>query len=81
MKSIKFTLLAILGRRPSDEVGACMTKKSRASGVFVFEEVCESLGIDPDRLRERLSWLANQSMVLRLRSSPVGSADQARAAL
>jgi hypothetical protein len=71
-----------VGRRPSDEVGACMTKKSRASGVFVFEEVCESLGIDPDRLRQRLSSLASQSTVLRPRSSPVRPANQRlRAAL
>jgi hypothetical protein len=45
--------------------------------VFAFEEVCESLGIDPDRLRTRLSSLANQSMVLRLRSSsPVRTPNQ-----
>jgi len=69
------------GHRLSVEVGAWMSEKSTAAGAFAYEEVCESLGIDPDRLRERLSWLANQSMVLRLRSSPVGSADQARAAL
>lgn len=64
------------GRRLSDEVGAWMSKKSPASGVFAYEEVCESLGIDPDRLRQRLWLLANQSMVLRLRSSPVRPADQ-----
>jgi hypothetical protein len=68
------------GRRLSVEVGAWMSEKSTAAGVFAYEEVCESLGIDPDRLRQRLSWLANQSMVLRLQSSPVRPADQLRAA-
>jgi hypothetical protein len=64
------------GRRLSDEVGAWMSRKSPASGVFAYDEVCESLGIDPDRLRRRLSSLANQSMVLRLRSQPVRPAYQ-----
>ena len=65
------------GRQRSAEVSAWINKKSPASGVFAFEEVCESLGIDPDRLRTRLSSLANQSMVLRLRlSSPVRTANQ-----
>jgi len=31
-------------RKRSDEVGAWSSKKSRASGVFAYEEVCESLG-------------------------------------
>lgn len=66
-----------VGRQRSVEVSAWIKKKSPASGVFAFEEVCESLGIDPDRLRTRLSSLANQSMVLRLRSSsPVRTANQ-----
>ncbi len=64
------------GRQRSAEVSAWISKKSPASGVFAFEEICESLGIDPDRLRQRLSSLANQSMVLRLRSSPVRPANQ-----
>ena len=68
------------GHRLSSEVGAWMDEKSTAAGAFAYEEVCESLGIDPDRLRQRLSWLANQSMVLRLRSAPVRPADQQRAA-
>jgi len=68
------------GRRLSGEVGDWMSKKSTAAGVFAYQEVCESLGIDPDRLRQRLSWLADQSMILRLRSSPVRPADQLRAA-
>jgi hypothetical protein len=66
-----------VARQRSAEVSAWINKKSPASGVFAFEEVCESLGIDPDRLRTRLSSLANQSMVLRLRSSsPVRPAKQ-----
>jgi hypothetical protein len=65
-----------VGRQLSAEVSAWINSKSSASGVFAFEEVCESLGIDPDRLRKRLSSLANQSMVLRLRSSPVRPANQ-----
>jgi hypothetical protein len=66
-----------VGRQRSAEVSAWINKKSPASGVFDFEEVCESLGIDPDRLRTRLSSLANQSMVLRLRSSsPFRTASQ-----
>ena len=63
-------------RRLSDEAGAWISKKSLASGVFAYEEVCESLGIDPSRLRKRLAWLANQSMNARLRSLPVSPADQ-----
>jgi hypothetical protein len=63
-----------VGRQLSAEVSDWINSKSPASGVFAFEEVCESLGIDPDRLRKRLS--ANQSMVLRLRSSPVRPANQ-----
>jgi hypothetical protein len=69
------------GHRLSVEVGSWMSEKSTAAGVFAYDEVCESLGIDPDRLRQRLSWLANQSTALRLRSAPVGPADQLRAAL
>jgi hypothetical protein len=68
------------GRRLSVEVGAWMSEKSTAAGVFAYEEVCESLGIDPDCLRQRLSWLVNQSMVLRLRSSPVLPVEQLRRA-
>lgn len=68
------------GRKLSGEVGAWMSEKSTAAGVFAYEEVCESLGIDPNRLRQRLSLLANQSMVLRLRSSPVLPVDQLRRA-
>jgi hypothetical protein len=63
-------------RRLSDDVSAWMSTKSPASGVFAYEEVCENLGIDPDRLRTRLSSLANESIVLRLRSLPVRPADQ-----
>jgi hypothetical protein len=68
------------GHRLSIEVGAWMSEQSTAAGAFAYEEVCESLGIDPDRLRQRLISLANQSMVMRLRSSPVRPADQLRAA-
>ncbi len=64
------------GHRLSVEVGVWMSEKSTAAGAFAYEEVCESLGIDPDCLRQRLSWLANQSKVLRLRSSPVLPVDQ-----
>jgi hypothetical protein len=63
-------------RRLSDEAGAWINNKSPASGVFAYEEVCESLGIDPNRLRQRLVWLANQSMDVRPRSLPVRPADQ-----
>jgi hypothetical protein len=65
-----------VGRQRSAEVSAWINQKSTASGVFAFEEICESLCIDPDRLRKRLSSLAKQSMVLRLRASPVRSANQ-----
>jgi hypothetical protein len=64
------------GRRRSDEVGAWISNRSPASGVFAYEEVCESLGIDPDRLRKRLSSLKGHSAVLRLRSAPVRPTDQ-----
>jgi hypothetical protein len=69
------------GRRLSVEVGAWMSEKSTPVGVFAYQEICESLGIDPDRLRRRLSSLANQSMVRQLRSSPVRPADQVRGAV
>jgi hypothetical protein len=64
------------GRRRYFEVGDWISRKSPASGVFAYQEVCESLGIDPDRLRKRLSWLASQSTVPRLRSLPVLPAGQ-----
>jgi hypothetical protein len=63
-------------RRLSDEAAAWISKKSLASGVFAYEEVCESLGIDPSRLRKRLAWLANQSMDTRPQSLAVSPADQ-----
>jgi hypothetical protein len=63
-------------RRRSDEVGAWIGDRSTASGVFAYEEVCESLGIDADRLRKRLSSLESRSVVLRLRSLPVRPANQ-----
>src|ERR1700685_2794447 len=63
-------------RRLSDEAGAWISKKSLASGVFAYEEVCESLGIDANRLRKRLARLCNQAMNARLRSLPVSPADQ-----
>ena len=68
------------GRRLSVEVGAWMSEKSTAAGVFAYAEVCESLGIEPGRLRQRLSLLASQSMVLQLRSSPIHPANQLHAA-
>jgi hypothetical protein len=63
-------------RRLSDEAGAWISGKSPASGVFAYEEVCESLGIEPGRLRKRLVWLANRAMDARLQSLPVRLAEQ-----
>jgi hypothetical protein len=65
------------GRGRSDEVGAWINNKSPACGVFAYEEICESLGIDPDRLREQLRSLESRSVVLRLRSQPVLPASRA----
>jgi hypothetical protein len=64
------------GRRRSDEVGAWINSRSTASGVFAYEEVCASLGIDADCLRKRLLSLQSRSVVLRLRSLPVRPANQ-----
>jgi hypothetical protein len=63
-------------RRLSDEAGAWISRKSPTSGVFAYEEVCESLGIEPGRLRKRLALMANRSMDARLQSLPVRPADQ-----
>lgn len=59
------------GRRRSDEVDAWIGNQCPASGVFAFEEVCESLGIDPDRLRKWLWSLKGRAVVPRMRSQLV----------
>jgi len=58
-------------RSRSDEVGAWISNKCPASGVFAYEDVCESLGIDPDRLRKWLWSLKSRSVVPRLQAQLV----------
>ena len=58
-------------RSRSAEAGAWINSKSQASGVFAYDEVCESLGISPDRLRQGLRSLKSRSIVPRLRLQPV----------
>jgi hypothetical protein len=70
-----------LGRRQCSEVGAWFSNKSPAPTILAYEDICESLGIDPDRLRRWLWSRGSHSTVPRLRSQPVFAANRpARAA-
>jgi hypothetical protein len=64
------------GRRQCNEVGAWFRSKFATPGIFAYEEICESLGIDPDRLRRWLWSRNSHSTVPRLRSQPVFPANR-----
>jgi hypothetical protein len=64
------------GRLRCHEVAAWFSNKRPASTIFAYEEICESLEIDPDRLRRWLWSRGNRSMVPRLRSQPVFPANR-----
>jgi hypothetical protein len=54
-------------RRRAAEVSAWIDGRYRSTGIFAYEEVCENLGIDPNRLRKGLVELRQRSVVRRLR--------------